>query len=107
MALWVGIRGVPTEDGDYCPVFNPAVWWKPWEIWKDPRFRVVDPIYYRAIACLEREEMQDFQQRFQHYAKITDHWKDDSDRLDQYLNDPKMSGRLWVVTIYEWESGID
>ncbi len=107
MPLWVAIRAAPLKAGDSCPVFNPAVWWKAEDLLNDARFRVVDRLYYHSVACLYHQEMRDLQRKFQRYAAVTDHWQRESDRLDRLLDNPEMSGRCWVITIYEWESGLD
>jgi hypothetical protein len=92
MPLWVGIRAAPMEDGDSCPVFNPAVWWQPDHFWRDAPFRGIDPVFYYSIACLDLKEIRDLQVRFHRFAEITDNWKRESDRLDAFLDDPRMSG---------------
>ena len=107
MPLWVGIREVPTTDGDRCSVFNPAVWWKAEDLMKDPRFRVTDSSFWYSIGCLSTDELRTLQKQFRRVASITEHWTRDSDRLDVLLADPDKSGRWWVVTVYEWESGVE
>jgi hypothetical protein len=108
MPLWVSIRGAPMTEGDSCPVFNPAVWWRAESLIDDIRFRLIDGVCHYSIACLSRDEMRDLQERFRFpYSEITKHWMFESDRLDSCLSDEMMSGRWWVVAIYEWESGID
>lgn len=47
------------------------------------------------------------QHRFRTRAKGLDHWQRDSDPLDSLLAGPRNRGRWWVVTVYEWESGLD
>jgi hypothetical protein len=56
---------------------------------KDPRFRVTDPIYFYSVAFLDLEEMRE------------------SDRLDNELGNRENGGHWWVVSVYEWESGLD
>ena len=107
MPIWVSVRAAPKEDGDACPVFNPAVWWKAKDLMEDPRFRVTDRIYWYSIACLDQKDMRELQERFRPRAQSIDHWRRDSDRLDALLADRENSGRWWVVTVYEWESGLD
>lgn len=107
MPLWVGIRGAPVNDGDACPVFNPAVWWKASILTEDVRFRVVNAQYFYSVACLGREDICTLQERFRPYAELVENWKLESDRLNACLADDQHSGRWWVVTIYEWESGVD
>lgn len=107
MPIWVAIRAAPKEDGDSCVVFNPAVWWRGSDLMEDPRFRITDPAYFYSIACLDLKEMRDLQNRFRPRAEGLDHWKRDSDRLDKELGDPENTGRWWLVSVYEWESGLD
>ena len=107
MPIWVSLHGAPKEDGDSCPVFNPAVWWPGWELIKDARFRVTDSAYFYSVACLSVDEMGELQDRYRHRAEGLDHWKRDSDRLDRELAGAENYGRYWVVSVYEWESGVD
>lgn len=51
--------------------------------------------------------MREFQDRFRSRAKGIDHWERDSDQPDNLLADPENEGRWWVVTVYEWESGVE
>jgi hypothetical protein len=107
MPIWVNIRAAPQQDGESCSFFNPAVWWWGWDLMRDPRFRVIDPFYFHSVACLGLKEMRELQERFRPRAEGLDHWKRDSDRLDEELANPENSGRWWVVSVYEWESGLD
>jgi hypothetical protein len=107
MPINVTIRAAPLKDGDSCPVFNPAVWWRGWDLMEDPRFRVTDPTYFYSVACLRVDEMRELQERFRPRAEGLDHWKRDSDRLDRELQGAENYGRWWVVSVYEWESGLD
>jgi len=102
----VTIRGAPREDGDPCPVFQPA-WWHPYDLVKDSRFRVVDPVYYYSVASLNRQEMRELQERFRPHTERVDHWKRDSDQLDRNLTDHANNERWWLVSVYEWESGVE
>ena len=104
MPLWVSIRAIPTDDGEACAVFNPAAWWHPSDFMRDKRFRVVEPNYYLAVACLQVDEMRELQAKYRPYAQDVEHWKTESDRLDGLLAGPE---RYWHVAIYEWESGLD
>jgi hypothetical protein len=74
---------------------------------KDPRFRVTDPIYFYSVAFLDLEEMRELQGRFRSRAEGLDHWKRESDRLDNELGNRENGGHWWVVSVYEWESGLD
>lgn len=107
MPIAVTIRAVPMKDGDSCPVFNPAIWWQGWDLMKDPRFRVIDPACYYSVGCLDVEDMRELQERYRPPAAGLDHWQRDSDRLDNELRGAARYGRWWVVTVYEWESGVD
>ncbi len=106
MPIEVSLRAVPKGDGDPCPAFNTAVWWRGGDLMKDPRFRVTDPVYFYS-ACLSVDEMRELQEGFRPRAEGLDHWKRDSDRLDRELQSAENYGRWWVVSIYEWESGLD
>ena len=101
------IRAAPKEDGDSCIVISSAVWWWGWDLMEDPRFRVIDPVYFYSVACLSVKEMCELQERFRPRAEGLDHWKRDSDRLDRELQGAENYGRWWVVSVYEWESGLD
>jgi hypothetical protein len=102
MPLWVAISGLPLKDGEACPHFDPAVWWRPFDLFDDPRFRVIDPVW--RVACLTHEEMAKMQEGYRDRAKGMDGLERDSARLDACL---KAKRRQWVVEVYEWESGID
>lgn len=103
----VTIRGAPREDGDTCPVFQPASWWDPYDLMKDSRFRITDRGYHYSVACLNREEMSELQEKFRPRAEGIDHWKRDSDLLDANLTGHANNDRWWLVTLYEWDSGVD
>jgi hypothetical protein len=102
MPMWVNIRAAPQKDGEPCPFFNPAVWWRGLNLMGDPRFRVIEPDYF--VACLSVKEMRELQERFRPRASGVDHWDRDVERLDKEL---RKDGRWWVVSIYEWDSGYD
>jgi hypothetical protein len=74
---------------------------------KDPRFRIIDPAYFYAVACLSVDEMRELQSQYRPRAEGLDHWKDGSDRLDSELQGGENSGRWWLVSVYEWESGVE
>ena len=74
---------------------------------RDPRFRILDPAYWHSIACLDQTDMRQLQNHFRPRAEGIAHWRRDSDRLDSLLADPQNGGRWWVVSVYEWESGIE
>ena len=107
MPIWVSIRAAPKEERDPCPVFVPAVWWQGCDLMKDPRFRIINRACFFSVACLSVEEMCDLQERFRLRAKGLDHWERDSNRLDRELAKQENNGRWWVVSVYEWESGLD
>ncbi|HWB83711.1 MAG TPA: hypothetical protein VG675_06200 [Bryobacteraceae bacterium] len=87
--------------------FDRANWWDPWSLYKDPRFRVLDPIYYEAVACLNASEMHELQNRFRARATAGSDWLAESQRLDSLLAGAKHFERWWMVEVFEWESGID
>ena len=107
MPIRVTIRAVPKEDGETCSVFNPAIWWPGWDLMKDVRFRVVDPVYFYSVACLSVDEMRELQDQYRPRAEGLDHWKIGSDRLDSELRRAENRGRWWLVSVYEWESGVE
>ena len=107
MGIEVVIRAAPKEDGDPCLVFDPVYWWRGRDLMGDSRFRVIDPAYFYSIACLSGKEMIELQERFRPRAEGLDHWKLDSDRLDSELGNPRNNGRWWVVSVFEWDRGLD
>jgi hypothetical protein len=113
MPLWVSIRSVPREDGEACIVINPVIWWDPWELSHDPRFRVINPNYLCAVACVNTKEMREMRDHYRHKCAGSERCLAEASRLDEALHSP-LESRPWddeyrwfVITVYEWESGLD
>jgi hypothetical protein len=103
MPLAVTIREAAQDNGERCAFFDTAFWWDPAALMKDPRFRVLDRACYYGVASFMTKEMKELQNRFRPAAEHLQ--KRESDRLD--LNLDEDGDRWWVVTVYEWESGLD
>ncbi len=106
MAFDVMLRGAPQKDGEACPVFFSVSWWDYDALMKDSRFRVTDPELYQAVACLRPEEIRELQDRYRSQA-WTELLRRESDRLDDCVADRPDNFRWWVVSVFEWESGLD